>query len=91
MFMRSVSIYVQNSSPPFLSTCVLSIEKHRTLDSRGPPFWLPCLRVVLSQINAKKDVEEVECTQLNERMGVGDKIGTYSSLRHSFRDTAIAH
>lgn len=27
----------------------------------------------------KKDDEEVECTQLNERMGVGDKIGMYST------------
>lgn len=34
---------------------------------------------------------EADCAQLNDQMDVGDKIGTYSSLRHSFRDTAIAH
>lgn len=34
---------------------------------------------------------EADCAQLNDQMDVGDKIGTFSSLRHSFRDTAIAH
>lgn len=68
----------------------MGMKTHQTLDSRGRPFLLPRLQVELSPTQCKKPMLK-QTAQLNDQMDVGDKIGAYSSLRHSFRDTAIAH